>query len=200
MWIKFFFIFFFVSVLISDFTSAQETSVRKDSTLLYKKIESYSGQSRFKTFVYQLVFKPVDSTSKKIEVRKKGYRKLIQKPYSTFEGKIVRNIEIITLDPFGFSATDTTATRQTVLTKAGNSMHIKTQLITIRNLLLIHKNQPFNSFLVKESERLIRSQKYVHEVYFYVIATGKKSDSVDIFIRELDKWSIIPEGWKKRSY
>ena len=73
-------------------------------------------------------------------------------------------------------------------------MHIKTQSITIRNLLLIRKNEPFNSLLVKESERLIRTQKYVHEVSFYVVAAGEKSDSVDIFIRELDKWSIIPEG------
>jgi hypothetical protein len=60
--------------------------------------------------------------------------------------------------------------------------------------LLIHKNAPFNSLQVKESERLIRSQKYVHEVYFYVVAAGVKSDSVDIFIRELDKWSLLPAG------
>jgi len=60
--------------------------------------------------------------------------------------------------------------------------------------LLFHKNEPFNSLLVKESERLIRNQKYVHEVSFYVVAAGGKSDSVDIYIRELDKWSIIPAG------
>jgi hypothetical protein len=60
--------------------------------------------------------------------------------------------------------------------------------------LLFHKNDPFNSLQVKESERLIRSQKYVHEVYFYVLVAGEKTDSVDIFIRELDKWSIIPAG------
>ena len=75
-------------------------------------------------------------------------------------------------------------------------MHIKTQNIAIKNLLLFRKNIPFNSLLVKESERLIRNQKYVHEVSFYVAAAGngKKSDSVDIFIRELDAWSIIPAG------
>jgi hypothetical protein len=41
---------------------------------------------------------------------------------------------------------------------------------------------------------LIRSQKYVHDVYFYVVAAGKRSDSVDVFIRELNRWSIIPTG------
>ena len=73
-------------------------------------------------------------------------------------------------------------------------MHIKTRIFTIQNFLLIHKNQPFNSLLVKESERLIRSQDFVHEVSFYVVSAGGKNDSVDIFIREKDKWSIIPVG------
>jgi hypothetical protein len=180
--------------LLNDFASAQQTPAKKDSTIFYKKIEAYSGRSKVTTFMYQLVFKPVTPTLKNKEVKKKVYKKLIQKPYSTFEGKVIRNIEIATLDPFGYSATDTTTIKQNILSGAGNSAHIKTQVITIRNLLLIHKNDPFNSFRVKESERLIRSQKYVHEVYFYVMAAGRKSDSVDIYIRELDKWSIIPDG------
>jgi len=194
MWSKNIFIFFFVLFLISDFAFAQQDSIKTDSTHLYENIESYSKQSKFKMFMYRLVFNPVATSSKKKEVRRKGYKKLIKKPYSTFEGKIIRNIDIITLDPFGYSAIDTTVATQNFLNKAGNGMHIKTQSITIQNLLLIRKNEPFNSLLVKESERLIRNQKYVHEVSFYVVAAGKKSDSVDIFIRELDKWSIIPEG------
>ena len=60
--------------------------------------------------------------------------------------------------------------------------------------MLFRKDESFNSLLVKESERLIRNQKYVHEVSFYVVDAREKSDSVDIFIRELDKWSIIPAG------
>ena len=144
--------------------------------------------------MYRLIFKPVTPDSKNKEVKRKAYKKLIQKPYSAFEGKIIRNIDVVTLDPFGYSTTDTIIRKQNFLYKAGNGVHIKTQGITIRNLLLIHRNQPFNSLLVKESERLIRNQKYVHEVSFSVVTSGAKSDSVDIFIRELDNWSIIPEG------
>jgi hypothetical protein len=90
--------------------------------------------------------------------------------------------------------TDTIVADHTFLRKLGNGMHIKTRGITIRNLLLFHKNQPFNSLLVKESERLIRRQKYVHDVVFSIIPAGENSDSVDVFIRELDKWSIMPTG------
>jgi len=194
MCIKYFSIFLFVLFSSADFAAAQQDSVKTDSSNLYKDIELYSKRNSFSEFIYRLIFKPVNPGSKDKVVRRKPYKKLIQKPYSTFEGKIIRNIEVVTLDPFGYSATDTAVRRQNFFYKAGNGMHIKTQGITIRNLLLIHKNQPFNSLLAKESERLIRNQKYVHEVSFSVIASGAESDSVDIFIRELDNWSIIPEG------
>jgi hypothetical protein len=190
MWFKNIFMLFLISISISDFAFAQQTTVKRDSTKLYKKIESFSGRSKFTKFMYHMVFKPATAIKKK-----KVYKKLIQKPYKTFEGKIIRNIDIITLDPFGYSATDTTVAKRNFFTNAGNKVHIKTQSITIRNLLLIHKNDPFNSLLVKESERLIRVQKYVTDVYFYVVSAGGKSDSVDIFIRELDKWSVIPGGY-----
>ena len=142
MWFRNIFIFILISFLLCDFVSAQEPAVKKDSTTLYKNIESYSKRSKFKTFIYRLVFKPVATGSKKKESKRKGYKKLIQKPYNAFEGKIIRNIEVVTLDPFGYSANDTIISKQNFLTKAGNRIHIKTQGITIRNLLLIHKNAP----------------------------------------------------------
>ncbi len=71
-------------------------------------------------------------------------------------------------------------------------MHIKSREISIRNLLLIHRNQEFDSLLVKESERLVRSKGYIHDVSFFVFSTSKGSDSVDIYIREMDNWSLVP--------
>ena len=73
-------------------------------------------------------------------------------------------------------------------------MHVKTQNITIRNLLFIRQNRPFDVLLVKESERLIRSKDYVRDVSFFVKAASKNSDSVDVYIRLLDIWSLIPKG------
>ncbi len=188
------FLLFIFSFLIGDPASAQQTPARTDSTSLYKNIETYSRQSKLKTFVYRLIFKPVTPETKNKGVRKKTYKNLIQKPYGNFEGKIIRNINVVTFDPFGYSVTDTIVANQNFVLKAGNGVHMKTRGLAIRNLLLFHKNQPFNSLLVKESERLIRAQKYVHDVAFSIIATGKDSDSVDVFIRELDRWSITPAG------
>ena len=189
MWFKKFLIPYVVLVFTSAPAFAQVTPVQKDSTQLYKNIETYSKRNKFNTFMYRLIFKPISIISKQ-GVRKKVYKKLIQKPYISFQGKIIRKINIITLDPFGYSAIDPTIVSQNKLSKAGNNLHIKTKAAAIRNLLLIRENEPFNSFFVKESERLIRNQKFVHDVSFYVVSAGPNSDSVDIFIRELDVWSI----------
>ncbi|MDD4922018.1 MAG: hypothetical protein PHS30_06015 [Bacteroidales bacterium] len=152
-------------------------------------MESYSKQNKFTKFMYALIFKPHTKSRSK----KRTYKKLIQKPYSSFEGKIIRKINIETLDPFGFSIGDSIVAKQTFLLKTENKLHLKSKNITIRNLLLIHQNQKFDSLLAKESERLVRNREYIRDVSFFVKTTSQKADSVDIFIRVLDNWSLIPE-------
>ena len=193
MWFRNIVLLAFISISICDFASAQETHAKLDSTQIYQNIEAFSVKRKFTKFVYKLFFKPVAETEAK-EAKKKTYKKLIQKPYSSFEGKTIRNIDIVTLDPFGFSIGDSIKSKPGFISKTGNKLHVQSHNITIRNLLLIRRNQTFDSLLVKESERLVRSMNYVHDVSFFVKSVSAKSDSVDIFIRELDKWSIIPGG------
>jgi hypothetical protein len=173
---------------------AQKPPSQKDTNKVYTTIESFTVKSKFTRFIYQALFKPIPVSPQNKNTKKKVYKKLIQKPYSAFEGKIIRHINIETLDPFGFSIADTIHRTPNKLARAGNKVHIKSLGITIRNLLLIRQNQVFDSLLVKESERLVRSMGYVTDVSFFVKLTAKNSDSVDIYIRELDKWSIIPGG------
>ncbi len=136
-----------------------------------------------------MIFRHVASKTKQNH-KKIGIKK--NKPYLKGEGKIVRNINIVTLDPFGYNLIDTSIHPQRVILKAGNSLHIKTQSGVIKNLLLFKKNEPYDSLLVNESERLIRSQKYIRDVKFMVLPVSKNEDSVDVYIRVSDVWSIVP--------
>ncbi len=190
MWFKHILLLFIISSVTSDFAFPQQTPAKKDSTRLYKNIETFSKKGKFSGLMYSLVFKPVAANPAK----KRKYRKLIVKPYSLFEGKVIRQINIETLDPFGYSIGDTLMSPQNLLAKTANNLHIKSLQITIRNLLLIRKNQRFDSLLVKESERLVRSRNYISDVSFFVKAVSEQADSVDIFIRALDIWSAIPNG------
>ncbi|MBF6608315.1 MAG: hypothetical protein ITG00_06220 [Flavobacterium sp.] len=99
---------------------------------------------------------------------------------------------MVTLDPFGYSESDTLAKPRRKFSAVGNSLHLKSKELTIWNLLLIREKKPFDSLLVKESERLIRSQRYIRRVKITPRMISRESDSVDVDIRVLDSWSLVP--------
>ncbi|MCX6273370.1 MAG: hypothetical protein NTU44_19550 [Bacteroidetes bacterium] len=184
--------FIAITLNFSYLSVAQQPQPKPDSASFYKYIESFSGRRKVTRLLYQSIFKPVEAGSNRQEDRQKADDRIRQYPAKAFEGKIIRNINIETLDPFGYSVSDTSIVTEGFLERAGNRLHRKSKEITIRNLLLIRKNKAFDSLLVRESERLIRSRGYVHEVSFTIKATSPNSDSVDVFIRVLDNWSILP--------
>ncbi|RTZ10864.1 hypothetical protein EKM05_02940 [Flavobacterium sp. GSP27] len=179
-------ILFFLIVCCHQISFSQVNQKEKDSAGVYKKIQSYSKKNKFTTLVHKLVFRPVTI--------KKTKKKVIPKKYETFEGKTIRNITIITLDPFGYSDIDTARAPKNWAERTGNRIHIKTKKLAIKNVLLITKNTPFDSLLVKESERLIRAQRYISRVDVTPQLIQNSPDSVDVTFRVLDTWSIIPKG------
>jgi hypothetical protein len=78
---------------------AQEKPTDADTTLRYENVEGYSNQRGFTRFVYRLFYDPVASGDKP-----RTAKKITEKvPYTSLQGKVIRNIYIETLDPFGNS-------------------------------------------------------------------------------------------------
>ncbi|HEY6141818.1 MAG TPA: hypothetical protein VIV55_00130 [Flavobacterium sp.] len=178
-------LFLFLWILLSfQMVLSQENPPNKESAEVYRDIQTYSKKNKFTKFLHQLVFKPIRP--------KKHKKRVVPQNYQQFEGKIIRNINIVTLDPFGYSEIDSTKKPSNWLEKNGNSIHIKTKRITIRYVLLIKKNEPLDSLLVKESMRLIRSQSYISRAAITTQLIAENADSVDVFIRVLDTWSLLP--------
>lgn len=174
---------------------AQKDSVKEKRDAMYKSIQDYSKRSKFTKFVHKLIFKPVKEKSPSNNRKKEKQRTPeMQNNFQNVEGKIIRNIKIETLDPFGYSISDTTRLPDNWLEKFGNRVHLKTKEFTIRNLLLFKKNERLDSLLVAESERLIRTQRYTRRVDITPIPIANSKDSVDIYVRVLDSWSLIPNG------
>ncbi|TDE02667.1 BamA/TamA family outer membrane protein [Flavobacterium hiemivividum] len=164
---------------------SQIKKTEKDSIDVYKNIQEYSKKNKITKFLHKAIFK---STSPKRKIQEVKRQKT-----AAIEGKIIRNITIITLDPFGYSVTDTLANPKNWAERTGNRLHLKSKNLAITNLLLFKKNTPYNDLLISESERIIRSQKFVSRVAIGVTPPAAKSDSVDVFIRVLDSWSTIPK-------
>lgn len=166
-------------------TYSQIKKAEKDSTEVYKQIHTYSKKNKFTKFMHGLIFKP--TKSKKRVATVKPIKRIAA------EDKIIRNINIITLDPFGYSDIDTTKRPRNWGERTGNRFHLKTKKLAIKDLLLFKKNTAYNLLKIQESERIIRAQKYVNRVTITEEFANAKSDSVDITIRVLDSWSTIPK-------
>ena len=185
-----FFILFFISACLH--AQVKEKNSGNDSVKVYKNIENYSKKNKFNKLVYRMLFKSKRSETKS----QKGARKrfLIKKTFDRNEGKIIREIIIETLDPFGYAVDNYKDQPEKGFEKFGNGLHLKTKNWTIRNLLLFKKNEPLDSLIAKESERLIRKQRYVRSVIIKPVEIPNSKDSVDISVRVLDSWSLIPSG------
>jgi hypothetical protein len=190
---KFKFLYFiFIFFLACQVSHAQIKNSGNDSVKVYKKIEDYSKKSKFKKFIYRLLFKSKRSETKSQKnVRKEFF---IKKSFDRNEGKIIREIRIETLDPFGYSVDNYKDVPEKGFEKFGNRLHLKTKNWTIRNLLLFKKNEPLDSLIAKESERLIRRQRYVRSVIIKPVEIPGSKDSIDVSVRVLDSWSLIPTG------
>lgn len=167
-------------------TFSQENKTTNDSIEKYSKLKKFSKKSKFTTFLNKIIFRPA-------KIKKKD-KTLVETPQlKQAEGKIIRNIRIITLDPFGNSDTDSTMVPNNWGERTGNRLHLKTKKFAIKNLLLFKKNAPYNTYKISESERIIRSQRFVSKVDITEKIVGSSNDSVDVTIRVLDSWSLIPK-------
>lgn len=173
----------------------QQDTTRLKRDQMYKNLENYSKRKKFTKFIHKLIFRPVKE-QEPATARKKTKRRTpeLQNSLARYEGKIVRRIHVETLDPFGYSVTDTLRQPDNWLERTGNNLHLKTKQFTIKNLLLFKRDKPLDSLLIKESERLIRAQRYVRRVVIEPQVTKTSSDSVDVYIRVLDSWSLLPNG------
>lgn len=167
-------------------TIDDEFKKKVQDSVRYNAIEKFSKKTKAGAFLHRFIFKPLERSV--APSSRKKVKKINQ--HSIAEGRFIRKIQISTLDPFGYSVRDTSRHPRVLVLKAGNFLHVKTNSGVISNLLLFNTNQRYDSLLVKESERLIRSQSYVREVSFTILPF--KRDSVDIYIRVLDVWSLVP--------
>ncbi len=173
----------------SVFAQTKETD---SATTIYYDIHELSKKSKFNKFIYKLLFR---SSALKVENFIPEVKPVVKQHITNkTNGRVIRNITIETLDPFGYSVKDETKQPKNSIEKFGNHTHIKTKNATIKNLLLFKKNTLCDSILLKESERLIRSQRYVREVIILPVEIPNSKDSVDIKIRVLDSWTLIPTG------
>ena len=175
----------FLALFAMQLSFSQVNKTEKDTSSMYNNIQKYSKKRKYTKFLHGLIFRS-SQTSKSEKI-------IAPKVHLNAEGKIIRKIQIITLDPFGYSDTDSTALPKNWGERTGNFIHLKTKKFAIRNFLLFKENSVYDEFKITETERIIRAQNFVNRVTITEELISPKSDSVDVYVRVLDTWSSIPK-------
>ena len=159
--------------------SAQE---KKDS--LYYKIEEFSDKRKSTKLIHRFIFRrEADSVS--VKSRTEDYSR------TTYNGKIIRNIKIQTVDPFGYQISENSKDPKWY-DRVADKIHIDSKKTTISNYLLFKKGEEYNVQKLYESERVLRSMSFVNRVNISIIDNESKNDSIDILVKVLDSWSLKP--------
>lgn len=156
-------------------------SQKMDTVKWFKKLEKNKKNNRFNQYLFE-------------NIRKKNKTKpIIQNKFvwKKVNCKIIRHIIIQINDPFAIDSISKNNFKNRIKDLA-NTYHIKTKEKIINNLLLFHKNDEIDSLIINESERIIRNQRFIHEIEIKPIGSDASTDSIDIAINVVDSWSLSP--------
>ncbi len=77
-----------------------------------------------------------------------------------------------------------------LLFRWANALHIQTRAVVIERALLFKSGEPLSVRLLEETERLLRTNRYLYDVQFR--ATAYRDGIVDIEVMTRDTWTLDP--------
>jgi hypothetical protein len=176
------------AMLFSLFILFSSAQPQDDSLRIYRKIKKAAYKYRLTRMAYDAVF--VDPEPKEYPKEPASGEEKRVNPYLLFPGKIIRNINIEVLDPFGYSVNDTTRRKVNGIQQLGNHFHVTTRHWIIRNRLLFDETDSINPLALSESERILREAGFVNDARVFISPTPSR-DSVDVNVIVHDKWPVI---------
>lgn len=168
-------------------TSPDSLGTPRDTLELYKRMKSYSERNKIASQIHKWIFRRDSKRSIPPKIDYGAYDSLQNRAR-------IRHVLIVTEDPFGHSVFDTLKEPKSILEKAGNAIHAKTKRMAINKFILFKAGHRVDTVLIQETARLLREQKYVHDVNIIPEAVPSEPKAVDILIKVLDSWSLLPRG------
>ena len=109
--------------------------------------------------------------------------------YRHYRGRIIRNIEIRSID-FGVPINDTSTSFKNKLTRLADGLHHTTREYVVRKNLFFKENDKLVPILLADNERHLRDQAYLNDVKIIVKRVTGTRDSVDVIVLTKDVLSI----------
>jgi hypothetical protein len=108
--------------------------------------------------------------------------------YSEFDGLNIQKLNIVILEPFGRTIIDTTIRADNIISNIGNSLHSNTKEFVVKNIIIIHENEPFDALRLRESTRLIRQSGIVKDARAEIKQIDENNVEITLILADL--WSI----------
>jgi hypothetical protein len=130
-------------------------------------------------------------------------------PFIDYEGRIIRKIRFVKLDPFGREVFELKDHSINWAQKTVNRFHVNTRDWVIREHLLIQTGDVVNPSEISDNERILREMASVQDARIFLKPVSALSDSVDVEVvikdqisnafgfemETLDKWNL--ELWNR---
>jgi len=144
----------------------------------YDSLKSKADQNKFTRILHKALF---SSGTKKADSLRN---------FEIYEGKTIGQIRIIRLNVFGPSVRDTARKAKLWYEKAGNLLHMRTDLHNLKKNLLFRKGDPFKVEEINDNERLLRALPFIRDARFFVEPDSVNQELVNITLLTQDRFSI----------
>ncbi len=161
----------------------------QDSLATYRKLQDFADKRRFTRWLHDAIFVRVPDEATAAPAPDRPQRD----PHRAYRGRVIRQVRVHVLDPFGSSASDTTTRDLSGIERLGNGLHRRTREHIIRDLLLFKDGDHLDPLELAETERILRSYPLVNDATVRVVPVSG-SDAVDVRVIVQDRWSIEGTG------
>ncbi len=151
----------------------------------YDSLEYKAKKSKITQLFYELMISSPQTVEDK---------KVTMDYYRVMKGKIISDIDITPLDVFGPTFSDTTRQAKGWLEKTANNVHTKSNLNTIRKLLMFDVGDEVDPELMYENERIIRTLPYIKDVRFILEQDSVYTGLVKVHVITKDRFSLGASG------
>lgn len=163
-----------------------ENEMQNKQEHFYDSLEFKANKKRLTQIIYDFLISPP-----RPYVDKKA---LTLNYYSQLEGKLISKIDIKSLDVFGPNFKDTAKMAKSWLERTANDIHTKSNLNSIKKLLLFKVGDFVDAELIYENERIIRSLPYIKDVQFIIKQDSLYSGLVKVTVLTQDRFSFGVSG------
>jgi hypothetical protein len=181
-------------LLLSTYASAQKNpdslEVYSRDSLRYTNLKVRMSKTKFSRAVYRLLFRDVYNQGKRTEVKE-----IETNPFTPYEGMVIRKIYIRQLDILGESVYDTTRKGKRLEQFLSKRLHTNTREgIIRRSLLLFSEGDDIQAKLLKDNERLLRSNRTIVDARIIVVPRKDVTWMADVIVLTQDAWSLNLQG------